>query len=277
MMDSLLHDLKLALRALVRNPGFATLAVVTLAVGIGANATLFTWMNAVLLEPLPGTRAPLQLAEVLGTSRSEAHISMSYPDYRDLRDGVTVVLRGGRRERAAREPRHRRRARADLDPDRVRQLLRGPRGARVSGPHPAARGRPGARPGRRDRPRPRPLAAPLRERPRRGGPQGQAQRPRLHRGRRGPPRVPRLDHRADLRSVDAHGHAAGAGAGRGPPPEPRPTLARRAGAARSRRHGRARLGPSSRPRPRSSAATSPPPTTAWALRPTASTRARAEP
>jgi putative ABC transport system permease protein len=87
MMDSLLQDLKLALRALVRNPGFASLSVVTLAVGIGANATLFTWMNAVLLEPLPGTRAPLQLTEVLGTSRSEAHISMSYPDYRDLRDG----------------------------------------------------------------------------------------------------------------------------------------------------------------------------------------------
>lgn len=87
-MDSLLQDVKLALRGLARNPGFAALAVVTLAVGIGANATLFTWMNAVLLEPLPGTRAPLQLAEVLGTSRSEAHISMSYPDYRDLRDGV---------------------------------------------------------------------------------------------------------------------------------------------------------------------------------------------
>ena len=88
MMDSLLQDLKLALRALVRNPGFAALAVVTLAIGIGANATLYTWMNAVLLEPLPGTRAPLQLVEVLGTSRSEAHISMSYPDYRDLRDEV---------------------------------------------------------------------------------------------------------------------------------------------------------------------------------------------
>ena len=45
MMDSLLQDLRLAFRALVRNPGFAGLAVVTLAVGFGANATLFTWMK----------------------------------------------------------------------------------------------------------------------------------------------------------------------------------------------------------------------------------------
>ena len=88
MIDSLRQDLKLALRALVRNPGFAALAVVTLALGIGANATLFTWMNAVLLEPLPGTQAPLRLLEVHGTSRSEATISMSYPDYRDLEGGA---------------------------------------------------------------------------------------------------------------------------------------------------------------------------------------------
>lgn len=87
-MDSLLQDLRYALRNLARRPGFTLLAAVTLAVGIGASATVFTWTNAVLLSPLPGTRDPLALVEVHGTSRAEALISMSHPDYRDLRDGM---------------------------------------------------------------------------------------------------------------------------------------------------------------------------------------------
>jgi hypothetical protein len=52
MMDAL-HDLRLGFRLLLRAPGFAMTAILTLALGIGATTALFTVVNAVLLEPLP--------------------------------------------------------------------------------------------------------------------------------------------------------------------------------------------------------------------------------
>ena len=77
----MLRDLKLAIRQLRKSPGFVLTAVVTLALGIGANAIVFSVLNALVLRPLK-----LPDAERLYTVQRFKYPSQSYPDYQDLRD-----------------------------------------------------------------------------------------------------------------------------------------------------------------------------------------------
>src|ERR1700757_5016449 len=78
-------DLKYTLRQLVKSPGFVLTAVVTLALGIGANAVVFSVLNALILRPVNVPNAEnlymLQRAFEKGSTPSQ-----SYPDYLDLRD-----------------------------------------------------------------------------------------------------------------------------------------------------------------------------------------------
>ena len=74
-------DLRLALRQLRKAPGFAVTAVLTLALAIGANAVVFSVLNAVVLHPLHVPQS--QNLFLVQRGQFPSH---SYPDYRDLRD-----------------------------------------------------------------------------------------------------------------------------------------------------------------------------------------------
>ena len=78
----MLNDLRFALRQLCKNPGFTVVAVLTLALGIGANAALFSVVNGVLLNPLPYPQ-PEQLVSLHQSKPNFPTGSISYPNFRD--------------------------------------------------------------------------------------------------------------------------------------------------------------------------------------------------
>jgi putative ABC transport system permease protein len=81
-METLLQDLRYGIRVLLRNRAISGIAVVVLAIGIGANTTIFSIINAVLLNPLPFHK-PDQLVWLFGTQTQIAEAPVSYADYLD--------------------------------------------------------------------------------------------------------------------------------------------------------------------------------------------------
>ena len=84
-MHTLWQDARYGLRMLLKQRGFTVVAVITLAIGIGANATIFSFINGLLLRPLSGVERPDQLVGVYTSDYSSGpYGESSYPDYLDF-------------------------------------------------------------------------------------------------------------------------------------------------------------------------------------------------
>jgi predicted permease len=90
-MESLLQDVRYSLRMLCKNPGFGAVAILTIAIGIGASTTIFSWIRAVLLNPFPGASEPERVVALESLTPSAEWVPTSYLDFRDFRDHLKLL------------------------------------------------------------------------------------------------------------------------------------------------------------------------------------------
>ncbi|HEV8235303.1 MAG TPA: ABC transporter permease, partial [Gemmatimonadaceae bacterium] len=90
-IERLQQDLRFGLRMLRRTPVFTSVAVLSLALGIGANAAVLSWTEAIVRHPFPGVRDQDQLVAVAGTAKGMAgYDETSWPDFMDVARGTTA-------------------------------------------------------------------------------------------------------------------------------------------------------------------------------------------
>jgi predicted permease len=86
-MTSFWQDVRYSLRMIAKAPGYAAIAILTLALGIGANTTIFSWINSTLLNPIPGLGNPQEVVALSLSRPSETSFPFTYPDVVAMRDG----------------------------------------------------------------------------------------------------------------------------------------------------------------------------------------------
>jgi predicted permease len=86
-MSALVDDLRFSARTLLKNTGFTTVAVLSLALGIGANTTIFSLVDAVLLKPLPVAEPDRLVALYTQDAKNPGSLPLSYPNFLDLQSG----------------------------------------------------------------------------------------------------------------------------------------------------------------------------------------------
>jgi predicted permease len=92
-MDAFLQDLRYALRMIVKSPGVTAIALMTIGVATGANATVFGFVSALLLRPAPGVVDPGSLVAVYTSDFSSGpYGGSSYPDYLSIKEEVPALL-----------------------------------------------------------------------------------------------------------------------------------------------------------------------------------------
>src|SRR6478672_9396573 len=100
----MLNDIRYGIRQLIKHPAFTIIAILTLALGIGANTAIFSVVNAILLKPLPFPGADQLIAVGMTDTRQKGETnlnSLSYPDFFDFRDqNLTLASSAVYRDRA---------------------------------------------------------------------------------------------------------------------------------------------------------------------------------
>ena len=90
-MTALLQDLRYALRNFRNRPTFAVVAILTIAIGIGANTTIFGWLRSLVLNPFPGAVDPDRIVAIENSAPDGEPLTTSYLDFRDFRNNLHLV------------------------------------------------------------------------------------------------------------------------------------------------------------------------------------------
>jgi macrolide transport system ATP-binding/permease protein len=90
-LSTFISDIRYSVRSLLKNPGLTAAAILSLGLGIGANTTIFTWVQAVLFRPIPLAADPSSIRILAMQNREGQSRSWSYPNFVDFRDRAKMV------------------------------------------------------------------------------------------------------------------------------------------------------------------------------------------